>query len=153
MSVMTIVQAINNALDIKLEEDKSIVVYGEDAGKEGGVFRVTEGLQKKYGIERVFDSPLAESAIVGAGLGMALSGLRPVVELQFDGFTYPAFNQVISNVSRMHNRSRGMYNVPMVIRFPYGGGINALEHHSESPEALYAHIPGICAYNASGLSE
>lgn len=143
MSVMTIVQAINNALDIKLEEDKTVVVYGEDTGQEGGVFRVTEGLQKKYGIERVFDSPLAESAIVGAGLGMALSGLRPVVELQFDGFTYPAFNQIISNVSRMYNRSRGMYKVPMVIRFPYGGGINALEHHSESPEALYAHIPGI----------
>ena len=101
MSVMTIVQAINNALDIKLEEDKSVVVYGEDTGVEGGVFRVTEGLQKKYGVERVFDSPLAESAIVGAGLGMALSGLRPVVELQFDGFTYPAFNQIISNVSRM----------------------------------------------------
>ena len=143
MSVMTIVQAINNALDIKLEEDKSIVVYGEDCGVEGGVFRVTEGLQKKYGVERVFDSPLAESAIVGTGLGMALSGLRPIVELQFDGFTYPAFNQIISNVSRMHNRSRGKYKVPMVIRFPYGGGINALEHHSESPEALYAHIPGI----------
>ena len=143
MSMMTIVQAINNALDIKLAEDKTIVVYGEDTGKEGGVFRVTEGLQKKYGVERVFDSPLAESAIVGAGLGMALSGLRPIVELQFDGFTYPAFNQIISNVSRMHNRSRGKYKVPMVIRFPYGGGINALEHHSESPEALYAHIPGI----------
>lgn len=143
MSVMTIVQAINNALEIKLAEDKSIVIYGEDAGFEGGVFRVTEGLQKKYGIERIFDSPLAESAIVGAGLGMALSGLRPIVELQFDGFTYPAFNQIISNVSRMHNRSRGMYKVPLVIRFPYGGGINALEHHSESPEALFAHIPGI----------
>jgi len=140
---MTIVQAINNALDIKLAEDKTIVVYGEDVGVEGGVFRVTEGLQKKYGSDRVFDSPLAESAIVGAGLGMALSGLRPVVELQFDGFSYPAFNQLISNVSRMHNRSRGMYNVPMVIRFPYGGGINALEHHSESPEAFYAHIPGL----------
>lgn len=143
MSVMTIVQAINNALDIMLEEDKTVVMYGEDVGREGGVFRVTEGLQKKYGVERVFDSPLAEAAIVGAGLGMALSGLRPVVELQFDGFTYPAYNQVISNVSRMHNRSRGMYKVPMVIRFPYGGGINALEHHSESPEALYAHIPGL----------
>lgn len=143
MSIMTIVQAINNALDIKLAEDKTIVIYGEDAGLEGGVFRVTEGLQKKYGGERVFDSPLAESAIVGTGLGMALSGLRPIVELQFDGFSYPAFNQLVSNVSRMHNRSRGMYKVPMVIRFPYGGGINALEHHSESPEAFYAHIPGL----------
>lgn len=143
MSVMTIVQAINNALDIMLEEDKTVVVYGEDVGFEGGVFRVTEGLQKKHGEERVFDTPIAESAIVGAGLGMALSGLRPVVELQFDGFTYPSFNQLISNVSRMNNRSRGMYKAPMVIRFPYGGGINALEHHSESPEALYAHIPGL----------
>ncbi len=143
MSVMTLVQAINNALDIKLAEDKTVVVYGEDAGVEGGVFRVTEGLQQKHGVERVFDSPLAESAIVGTALGMALSGLRPVVELQFDGFTYPAFNQIISHVARMNNRSRGLFKAPLVIRFPYGGGINALEHHSESPEALYAHIPGL----------
>jgi len=143
MSVMTIVQAINNALDIKLAEDKNIVIYGEDTGFEGGVFRVTEGLQKKHGAERVFDSPLAESGIVGTGVGMAISGLRPVVELQFDGFTYPAFDQIISHVSRLHNRTRGKYKVPMVIRFPYGGGINALEHHSESPEAFYAHIPGV----------
>ncbi len=140
---MTLVKAINNALDIKLADDKSVVVYGEDVGVEGGVFRVTEGLQVKHGVERVFDTPIAESAIVGTALGMAVSGLRPVVEMQFDGFSYPAFNQVISNVSRMHNRSRGRFKVPMVIRFPYGGGINALEHHSESPEALYAHIPGL----------
>ncbi|MBB3185904.1 alpha-ketoacid dehydrogenase subunit beta [Microbacter margulisiae] len=140
---MTLVQAINNALDIKLAEDESVVVYGEDVGVEGGVFRVTEGLQKKHGVERVFDSPLAESAIVGAALGMAVSGLRPIVELQFDGFTYPAFNQIVSHVARIHNRSRGLFKAPMVIRFPYGGGINALEHHSESPEALYAHIPGL----------
>lgn len=143
MSVMTMVQAINNALDIKLAEDNGVVVYGEDVGVVGGVFRVTEGLQKKYGVERVFDSPLAESAIVGTGVGMALSGLRPVVEMQFEGFSYPAFNQIISNVSRMHNRSRGRFRIPMVIRFPYGGGINAIEHHSESPEALYSHIPGL----------
>lgn len=143
MSVMTIVQAINNALDIKLAEDKTVVVFGEDVGVEGGVFRVTEKLQQKYGVERVFDTPIAESGIVGTGLGMAVSGLRPVVELQFDGFTYPAFNQLISNVSRMYNRSRGTYKAPMVIRFPYGGGINAVEHHSESPEALYSHIPGL----------
>ena len=143
MSVMTMVQAINNALDIKLAEDNDVVVYGEDIGVVGGVFRVTEGLQKKYGVERVFDSPLAESAIVGTGVGMALSGLRPVVEMQFEGFSYPAFNQIISNVSRMHNRSRGRFRIPMVIRFPYGGGINAIEHHSESPEALYSHIPGL----------
>ena len=143
MSVMTLVKAINNALDIKLAEDKMIVVYGEDVGVEGGVFRVTEGLQVKHGVERVFDSPLAESAIVGTALGMALSGLRPIVEMQFDGFAYPALNQIISNVARMHNRSRGRFKAPMVIRFPYGGGINALEHHSESPEAIYSHIPGL----------
>jgi len=137
------VQALNNAFDIKLGEDPSIVMFGEDVGVEGGVFRVTEGLQNKYGVKRVFDSPLAESAIVGTGLGMAMSGLRPIVELQFDGFTYPAFNQIISNVSRMNNRTRGMYKAPMVIRFPYGGAINAIEHHSESPEALFAHIPGL----------
>ncbi len=157
MSVMTMVKAINNALDIKLNEDKSIVVYGEDVGVEGGVFRVTEGLQKKYGVERVFDSPLAESGIVGTALGMAVSGLRPIVELQFDGFTYPAFNQIASNVSRMQNRSRGKFTVPMVIRFPYGGGVNALEHHSESPESLFAHLPGLkvvipsTPYDAKGL--
>ncbi len=151
------VQALNNAMDIKLADDDSIVMYGEDVGVEGGVFRVTEGLQKKYGEARVFDSPLAESAIVGTGIGMAVSGLRPVVELQFDGFTYPAFNQIISNVSRMHNRTRGKFKVPMVIRFPYGGGINAIEHHSESPEALFAHIPGMkvvapsTPYDAKGL--
>ncbi len=157
MSVMNMVQALNNAMDIKLADDKSVVMFGEDVGVEGGVFRVTEGLLKKHGEDRVFDSPLAESAIVGTGLGMAVSGLRPVVELQFDGFTYPAFNQIISNVSRMHNRTRGKFKVPMVIRFPYGGGINAIEHHSESPEALYAHIPGMkvvapsTPYDAKGL--
>lgn len=151
------VKAINNALDIKLNEDKSIVVYGEDVGVEGGVFRVTEGLQKKYGVDRVFDSPLAESGIVGTALGMAISGLRPVVELQFEGFTYPAFNQIATNVSRMQNRSRGKFTVPMVIRFPYGGGVNALEHHSESPESLFAHLPGLkvvvpsTPYDAKGM--
>ena len=143
MSVMTIVQAINNAIDIKLADDKKVVVYGEDVGVEGGVFRVTEGLQKKYGEKRVFDTPLAESGIVGTAIGMAVAGLRPVVELQFDGFTYPAFNQIISHAARVYNRSRGAYRTPMVIRFPYGGGINALENHSESPEATFAHIPGI----------
>ena len=157
MSVMTMVKAINNALDIKLNEDSSIVTYGEDVGVEGGVFRITEGLQKRYGADRVFDSPLAESGIVGTALGMAVSGLRPIVELQFEGFTFPAFNQILSNVSRMQNRSRKKYGVPMVIRFPYGGGVNALEHHSDSPEALFAHIPGLkvvipsTPYDAKGL--
>lgn len=143
MSVMTLVKAINNALDIKLEENKDVVVFGEDVGYEGGVFRVTQGLQQKYGAERVFDSPLAESGIVGTAVGMAVAGLRPVIEMQFSGFAYPGFNQMISHVSRMRNRSRGKYTSSMVIRMPYGGGIKALEHHSESMEALYAHIPGL----------
>lgn len=154
---MNMVQAINDALDIKLAEDPNVVVFGEDVGTEGGVFRVTEGLQQKYGEARVFDSPLAESAIVGSAIGMAIAGLRPVVELQFCGFVYPAFNQIISHAARIHNRTRGKFKTPMVIRFPYGGGINALEHHSESMEALYGHIPGIkvvipsTPYDAKGL--
>jgi pyruvate dehydrogenase E1 component beta subunit len=143
MKPMNIVNAINDALDIKLTEDKNIVVYGEDAGFEGGVFRVTEGLQKKHGVERVFDSPLAESGIAGTAVGMAVAGLRPVIEMQFCGFIYPAFNQIISHITRIHNRSRGRYKMPIVIRLPYGGGINALEHHSESMEAMFAHIPGL----------
>ena len=143
MKVMNMVNAINDALDIKLKEDPTLVVYGEDVGVEGGVFRVTEGLQEKHGAHRVFDSPLAESAIVGTAVGMAAAGLRPVVEMQFCGFVYPAFNQIISHLARMRNRSRGRFSMPVVVRIPYGGGINALEHHSESMEALYAQIPGI----------
>jgi len=157
MKVMNIVQAINNALDIKLAEDNNVLIYGEDVGVEGGVFRVTEGLQKKYGAERVFDSPLAESGIAGAALGIAINGLRPVVEMQFDGFSYPAFDQIISHIGRYRNRTRGKFTVPLVIRIPYGGGINALEHHSESPEALFGQIPGVkvvipsTPYDAKGL--
>lgn len=143
MKIMNIVNAVNDALDLKLSEDKNVVVYGEDVGVEGGVFRVTEGLQLKHGKERVFDTPLAESAIVGTAVGMAIAGLRPVVEMQFSGFVYPAFNQIISHAARMRNRSRGQYKTPIVIRMPYGGGINALEHHSESMEALFAQMPGI----------
>jgi pyruvate dehydrogenase E1 component beta subunit len=157
MKVMTIVQAVTDALDIKLSEDPTVVTYGEDVGVEGGVFRVTEGLQKKHGEHRVFDSPLAEAAIVGTAVGMAMNGLRPIVEMQFCGFVYPAMNHIISHAARMHNRSRGRYRTPMVIRFPYGGGINALEHHSESMEAMYGHIPGLkvvipsTPYDAKGL--
>jgi len=143
MSVMTLVKAINNALDIKLNENKDVVIYGEDAGYEGGVFRVTQGLQEKYGAQRVFDSPLAESGIVGTAVGMAVAGMKPVIEMQFSGFAYPGFNHIISHVSRMRNRSRGKYTSSMVIRMPYGGGIKALEHHSESMEAIYGHIPGL----------
>ncbi|MDD2530092.1 MAG: alpha-ketoacid dehydrogenase subunit beta [Bacteroidales bacterium] len=143
MKIMNMVGAINDALDIKLKEDNNVVVFGEDVGVEGGVFRVTENLQKKYGAERVFDSPLAESGIVGTAIGMSIAGLRPVVEMQFCGFIYPAMNQIISHATRMRNRSRGKLETPMVIRMPYGGGINALEHHSESMEALFGHIPGL----------
>jgi pyruvate dehydrogenase E1 component beta subunit len=154
---MNMVQAINDAIDIKLGDDPNVLVYGEDVGVEGGVFRVTQDLQKKYGEKRAFDSPLAESGIVGSALGMCVNGLRPVVEIQFSGFVYPAFNQIVSHVSRMRNRSRGKYGAQMVIRMPYGGNIKALEHHSESPEALFAHIPGLTVvipstpYDAKGL--
>ncbi|HSH34946.1 alpha-ketoacid dehydrogenase subunit beta [Schnuerera sp.] len=140
---LNIVEAVNQALMNEMERDETVVVYGEDVGVEGGVFRATVNLQKEFGKQRAFDTPLAESAIVGTGVGMAINGLKPVVEMQFMGFSYPAFNQIISHVSRMRNRSRGRYTVPMVIRAPYGGGIRALEHHSESMEALYAHIPGL----------
>ena len=154
---LNLIQAVTQALDNELELDKSVVVYGEDVGVEGGVFRATVGLREKYGETRVFDSPLAESAIVGSAVGMAINGLKPVVELQFMGFSYPAFNQIISHVARMRNRSRGRFSLPMVIRAPYGGGIRALEHHSESTEAMYAHIPGLkvvipsTPYDAKGL--
>lgn len=156
-NTLNMVQAINQALMEEMQRDETIVVYGEDVGVEGGVFRVTADLQKKYGEKRVFDTPLAESAIVGTAVGMAINGLRPIVEMQFSGFSYPAFNQIISHVARMRNRSRGKYNLPMVIRAPYGGGIRALEHHSESTEALYAQIPGLkvvipsTPYDAKGL--
>lgn len=140
---LNIVEAVNQALMNEMEKDETVIVYGEDVGVEGGVFRATVDLQKKFGKERAFDTPLAESAIVGTAVGMAINGLKPVVEMQFMGFSYPAFNQIISHVARMRNRSRGRYTLPMVIRAPYGGGIRALEHHSESTEALYAHIPGL----------
>lgn len=157
MAIMNMVQSLNSAMDIKLEEDHSIVLYGEDAGVEGGVFRVTENLQKKYGESRVFDAPLAESGIAGTAVGMAAAGLRPIIEMQFSGFVFPAFNQIVCHVARMHNRSRGRYKMPIVIRMPYGGGIKALEHHSESPEALFGHVPGLkvvipsTPYDAKGL--
>ncbi|HLC72655.1 MAG TPA: alpha-ketoacid dehydrogenase subunit beta [Candidatus Nanoarchaeia archaeon] len=157
MPTLNIVEAINLALHQEMKRDKSVVVLGEDVGLEGGVFRVTTGLQKKFGAARVMDTPLAESGIVGTSFGMAVYGLRPVCEIQFDGFVYPAFNQIISHVARIRNRSRGRFTCPMVIRAPICGGIRALEHHSESMEALYAHIPGIkvvipsTPYDAKGL--
>ena len=135
--------ALNGALDQALGGDPSVVLIGEDVGATGGVFRVTDGLQERYGEERVIDTPVAESGIVGAAFGMALAGLRPVAEMQFMGFSYPAFDQIISHVSRIRNRSRHRFTAPLVIRIPYGGGIGAAEHHSESTEAAFVHIPGV----------
>ncbi len=140
---LTIVGALNLALKQEMARDSRVMVFGEDVGLEGGVFRVTEGLQKLYGSDRCFDTPLAESGIVGTGIGLAINGMRPVCEIQFDGFFFEGFSQMICHAARMRNRSRGKFTVPMVVRFPYGGGIRALEHHSESMEAIIAHIPGL----------
>lgn len=140
---INIVQAVQQALQNEMTEDPTVVVYGQDVGVEGGVFRATVGLQKTFGAERIFDAPLSESAIVGSAVGMAINGFKPVVEIQFMGFIYPAMNQIVSHVSRYRNRTRGERHLPMVIRAPYGGGIRALELHSESTEAMFAHIPGL----------
>ncbi|MBN2552468.1 MAG: alpha-ketoacid dehydrogenase subunit beta [Spirochaetales bacterium] len=143
MSVRTIVGAVNHALMTEMALDPSVVVFGEDVGLEGGVFRATVGLQSTYGVDRCFDTPLSEGGIVGAAIGMAVAGLKPVVEIQFAGFSYPAFDQLASHAARLRNRTRGSMEVPLVVRMPYGGGIGAPEHHSESPEVLYAHVPGL----------
>jgi pyruvate dehydrogenase E1 component beta subunit len=141
--IMTMVQAINQALAQEMARDDRIIVLGEDVGRDGGVFRATEGLFDKFGPERVMDTPLAESAIIGASIGMAALGLRPVPEVQFMGFIYPAFNQIVSHVARLRNRTRGRFTAPLTIRTPYGAGVKALEHHSESTEALFCQIPGL----------
>ncbi len=143
MAKLTIVEAVRNALDVEMERDERVIVFGEDVGINGGVFRATDGLQKKYGDRRVIDTPLAESGIVGTSIGMAIQGLRPVAEIQFDGFTYPAMDQLFSHAARIRNRTRGRYTCPLVLRFPYGGGIRALEHHNESPETYFTHTPGL----------
>ena len=143
MPLMTILDAVNNAIDQQMETDKTVVSFGEDAGFEGGVFRATKGLQQKHGKDRSFDTPLAESAIIGGAVGMAIGGLKPIAEIQFSGFVFPGFNQIATHVARYRNRSKGTYHLPMVIRMPYGGGIRALEHHSESIESLFAHLPGL----------
>ena len=148
MTMMTLAQALNSALDIALR-DPRVVVIGEDIGTTGGVFRITDGLEQKYGAQRVIDTPVAESGIVGAAFGMAVAGLRPIVEIQFMGFSYPAYDQVVNHVARIRNRSRHRFTAPMVIRLPYGAGIGAAEHHSESTEAVYAHIPGLKVVVAS----
>ena len=157
MPKRNLVEAINHGLMLEMERDPSVVLLGEDVGKEGGVFRVTDGLQVKYGAERVIDTPLAESGIVGVAIGMAVKGLRPVAEIQFEGFLPPAMDQIMNHASRIRNRSRGRFTCPLVIRSPWGGGIHAPEHHSDSPEAIFAHTPGMkvvipsTPYDAKGL--
>jgi pyruvate dehydrogenase E1 component beta subunit len=155
--MLNMVQALNQAMHQEMERDPRVLILGEDVGVDGGVFRLTEGLLKKFGKERVIDTPLAESAIVGAAIGMAAAGLRPIAEIQFMGFIYLAMNQLISHAARLRNRSRGRFTVPMVIRTPYGAGVKALEHHSESTEGLFCQIPGLkvvvpsTPYDAKGL--
>lgn len=143
MPDMTLVEAVTTALAYELEHDENVLVFGEDVGKNGGVFRATAGLQARFGTRRVFDSPLAESMIAGLAIGMSLQGLKPVAEFQFMGFIYPAMNQIISHAARFRNRTRGRLHCPLVFRAPFGGGIRAPEHHSESTEALFAHVPGL----------
>lgn len=157
MAQVNLITAIKQTLDQQLNLNDKIVIYGEDAGYEGGVFRATQGLQEKYGKERVFDTPIAESSIVGSAIGMAINGLKPIVEIQFDGFIFPAFTQIISHLARFRARTRGNYPVPVVIRVPVGGGIRGLEHHSENIETFFGHIPGLkivipsTPYDAKGL--
>ncbi|KOX97439.1 alpha-ketoacid dehydrogenase subunit beta [Halorubrum tropicale] len=154
---LTLVQAIRDGLHTELREDDDVVVMGQDVGKNGGVFRATEGLYDEFGGDRVIDTPLAESGIVGTAVGMAAMGMRPVPEIQFSGFMYPGFDQVVSHMARFRTRSRGRFTLPMTLRAPYGGGIRAPEHHSESKEAFYAHEAGLkvvipsTPYEAKGL--
>lgn len=143
MAERNLAQALNGALATALDTDDRVVLLGEDIGRTGGVFRITDGLRDRYGADRVFDTPVAESGIVGAAFGMAVAGMRPIAEIQFLGFSYPAYDQIINHVARIRNRTNHRFTAPMVIRLPYGGGIGAAEHHSESTEAIYAHIPGV----------
>ncbi|WP_433293803.1 alpha-ketoacid dehydrogenase subunit beta [Actinoplanes sp. CA-030573] len=140
---LSMAQALNRALRDALADDPSVLVFGEDVGQLGGVFRITDGLTAQFGETRCFDTPLAESGIVGVAVGLAMNGMRPVVEMQFDAFAYPAFEQIVSHVAKMRNRTRGRVTVPMVIRIPYAGGIGGVEHHCDSSEAYYAHTPGL----------
>ena len=140
---VTMAGALNQALADSLAADERVVVFGEDVGTLGGVFRVTDGLAARFGERRVFDTPLAEAGIVGTAIGMAMNGLVPVVEMQFDAFAYPAFEQVTSHLAKLHNRTRGRLALPVVIRVPFGGGIGGVEHHSDSSEAYYTHTPGL----------
>ena len=143
MATTTLAKALNAGLRKAMENDPKVLIMGEDVGKLGGVFRITDGLQKDFGDDRVIDTPLAESGIVGTAIGLAIRGYRPVCEIQFDGFVFPAYDQIVSQLAKMHYRSGGNVRLPVTIRIPFGGGIGAVEHHSESPEAYFAHTPGL----------
>lgn len=151
---LTLAKALNNGLRAAMEADPRVVVMGEDVGRLGGVFRVTDGLAKDFGEQRVLDTPLAESGIIGTAVGLAIRGFRPVCEIQFDGFVFPGFDQIVSQLAKLHYRSQGQVSMPVVVRIPFGGGIGAVEHHSESPESLFAHVAGLrvvaCSNPADG---
>lgn len=153
MPQLTLVQAINSALDQEMARDPRVVCLGEDVGLNGGVFRVTEGLQKKYGADRVIDTPLSESGIMGSSIGLAMGGMRPIPEIQFEGFMGPAYDQLVNHAARFRNRTRGSMTVPLTVRVPWGGGIHAPEFHSDSPEAIYIHNPGLKVLCASTPSD
>jgi pyruvate dehydrogenase E1 component beta subunit len=153
MSALTMAKALNDGLRKAMEDDPKVVIMGEDVGKLGGVFRITDGLQKDFGEDRVIDTPLAESAIIGTAVGLAMRGYRPVCEIQFDGFVFPGFDQIVSQVAKIHNRSAGKVRMPITIRIPFGGGIGAVEHHSESPESYFAHTPGLKVVSCSNPSD
>ncbi|MFI7494956.1 alpha-ketoacid dehydrogenase subunit beta [Kocuria sp. M4R2S49] len=149
----TFAQALNTALADALAADDAVVVFGEDVGTLGGVFRITDGLAKRFGRTRCFDTPLAESGIAGMAVGMAMNRMRPVIEMQFDAFAYPAFEQVASHIAKMHNRTRGAVRLPIVIRIPYAGGIGGVEHHCDSSEAYYAHTPGLKVFTPATVED
>ncbi|MGH8963362.1 MAG: alpha-ketoacid dehydrogenase subunit beta [Jatrophihabitantaceae bacterium] len=150
---LTLAKALNEGLRKAMEDDPKVLIMGEDVGKLGGVFRVTDGLQKDFGEDRVIDTPLAESGIIGTAVGLAIRGYRPVCEIQFDGFVFPGFDQIVSQVAKMYNRSAGLVKMPITIRIPFGGGIGAVEHHSESPEAYFAHTAGLKVVACSNPSD
>jgi len=150
---LTMAKALNEGLRKALDDDPKVIIMGEDVGKLGGVFRITDGLQKDFGEARVFDTPLAESGIIGTAVGLAIRGYRPVCEIQFDGFVFPGFDQIVNQVAKMHNRSTGKIRMPITIRIPFGGGIGAVEHHSESPEAYFAHTAGLKVVACSNPSD
>ena len=143
MGTYTLAKALNEGLRAAMDADPKVLIMGEDVGKLGGVFRVTDGLQKDFGEDRVIDTPLAESGIIGTAIGLAMRGYRPICEIQFDGFVYPAFDQIVSQLAKMHYRSKGTVSLPVTVRIPFGGGIGAVEHHSESPEAYFSHTAGL----------